>query len=238
MRTPSRRLAAPLLAVLLVVPAPVGADEAEGMSSFDWSGPHLGVFGIYSHATLRGNGNRAAIGRDDDDVLLGGVSGGYRWNLPHGLVGNLMLEVPLTGNSDGTVDTLFFPAPAFVPPVRYEYDLNWAFFVTGQLGYAFGRTLPFVEFGAGPASMTYRVFNVAGAGTYSPGAVQKATNTHIVWKIGIGVDHAFTDSIIGGLKLNYFRADNRRYEVPWNAPGPNYMGAHGFAIQATLGWKF
>lgn len=206
--------------------------------TFDWGGYHIGVFASHNWAELDTTNDRSEFSTDEDNVWLLGLFGGHRWHLDNNLVLNAQIEAPVFSPSGDAQDTTFFPLPTFNPPVTYEYEVNYAVLLTGQVGYAFGRTLPFVEAGVGRVDVTYRVLNVVGGGTYSPGAVQEASNTHTVWKIGIGVDHAITDYIIAGVKLNYMRSDKQGYEVPWNQPGPNNLGADLVSIGASVSYKF
>ena len=52
------------------------------------------------------------------------------------------------------------------------------------------------------------------------------------------IDHAIFDYLVAGLKFDYLRSDLESYDVPWNQPGPNNMGAEVYSVAATISYKF
>lgn len=237
-----------LVALALVLgvggPARAGEDSFLDLSflsddrPFDWTGVFLGVNVTRNWGHLDTNGDDTALDNDNDGATLVGGFGGARWETPFGLVIGGSVEAPFYGFSGGSNDTVFFPAPAFDPPVQYEYDVNYVIFVTGQIGYAVGRVLPYFEFGYGRANVDYKVLNVDNTNAYTPGATQKTDHTHSLWKVGGGVDVAVLDNLILGLEFAYITADQRSYDVPWLLPGPNNIGADAFSAGGSFSLKF
>lgn len=204
--------------------------------AFDWSGFYLGVFGGYSWGDIKqfpedGNGKR-----NDKDVWTGGLLGGYRIQRPSRFVFGAEVSIPLIDDKGTGEDLTFFALPAFNPPVRYEMEVNKGILIAGQVGYAFGRTMPYLELGIGILDATWRTRNVQGL-VYTPGAVQEASNTHTIYKVGVGVEHAVKDRVIAGLRYNYMETDKENYETIWNAPPPNPKKLWGHGVFATLTFK-
>lgn len=226
-----------LAAVAVIAATLPSSDARAGDFDMNWTGPHVGIFGAMAWGRLDTEGNRAHISNDNDEVPIVGAQAGYRFDLGRRLLLNALVEVPLISTEDGADDTRFFPAPAFNPPVTYEYDVNYAIFLTAQIGRSYGRFLPFFEFGAGLVDVTYRVRNVIGGGTYSPGALQETSNLHRVWKIGLGLDYALSKRIVAGIKANFMQSTEKSYDLPWNAPPPNRMGATAILVGAHLSLK-
>ncbi len=231
------------LAVVFVSSGVAIAEDKPSVSrtpTFDWSGPYAGIFTSHNWGDLDTQGNANHLSRDEDDVWVFGFLGGYRWNLPKQFVLGAQIEVPLDADTGTIEDITFFPAPAFQPPVIYEYDIDYAFLLIGQLGVAYDRLLPYVEAGIGRADVSYRINNVNEANAYSPGAAQKTSNVHTIWKLGVGLDYAVTDNWIAGAKLSYFKAERESYNLPWydDTPGRYDRGADGYSAYFTVSYKF
>lgn len=230
--------------VMVFIPFCVAiADDKASVSktpTFDWSGPYAGVFVSHNWGKLDTQGDTSHLSSDEDDVWASGLFGGYRWNLPRQFVLGAQIEVPLAADTGTVEDITFYPAPAFQPPVTYEYDVDNVFLAIVQLGIAYDRLLPYVEAGIGRAEVSYRINNVDYANAYSPGAAQKTSNVHTIWKVGLGLDYAVTDNWIAGVKLSYFKAEPESYNLPWydDTPGRYDRGAHGSSANFTLSYKF
>lgn len=205
---------------------------------FDWGGNYVGGYISHNWGKLDTEGDVNHISTDEDDVWIFGVFGGHRWKLQNDWIAGVAIEIPLTADTSGAEDITFFPRPAFDPPVTYEYDVDYAFLLLGQIGKSYGRVLPYVEAGIGRLGATYRVKNVDLADAYSPGFVQETSNDHWIWKLGAGLDYAISDNLIGGLKLSYIKSNQRSYDVQWLAPPPSYIGANTWSSYLTLSYKF
>ena len=204
----------------------------------DWTGVFAGISATRNWGHLDTNGDDTAIDNNNKGVTLVGAFGGVRWETPLGVVLGAQVEGPFYGFGGGANDTVFFAAPAFMPPVEYRWDVNWAIFVSGQIGYAIGRVLPYFEFGYGKADVEYKVLNVSPTNTYAPGSRQKTSHVHDLWKVGGGVDVAVLDNVVVGLDFAYMAAGRESYDVPWLLPGPNNIGADAFSAGGSVSIKF
>jgi len=223
-----------VLAISLLAIDSAVADDA----SFDWGGTYIGGYVSYNWGELDTEGDVTHLSTDEDEVPIMGIFGGHRWNLSNGLVAGVAVEIPLLAEEDGAEDVTFFPRPAFNPPVTYEYDIDYAFLLLGQIGRSYGRILPYLEAGVGRLEATYRVNNVDNNDVYTPGFVQQTSNTHWIWKAGAGVDYAIDNNLIAGFKLSYIKSNQESYDVPWLAPPPSNIGAESVSAYFTLAWLF
>lgn len=233
------------LGVLIGACGPAAADSyfsnlrflADDMP-YDWTGVFAGVSVTRNWGHLDTNGDDTALDNNNDGATLVGGFAGVRWESPWGVVLGAGFEAPFYGFAGDAADTLFFPAPAFMPPVQYEFDVNYVFFVTGQVGYDFEGILPYFEIGYGHAEVDYKVLNVAPNNTYSPGSVQRTSNHHTLYKFGGGIDVAMLENLIFGLEFSYVTTDSESYDVPWLLPGPNNIGADAFSAGGSISVKF
>lgn len=230
------RFVAALVSFFLLGMAPAKAADVE---AFDWTGFFFGGYGGHNWGDLDlSDDHRKTTGNFDENLWEAGVIGGYRRQLSNSMVIGGEVMVPLYQEKGTAEDTFFFPAPAFDPPVEYEAEGNWGFFVKGQVGRAFDRILPFVEAGIGAVNATGRTLNVDVNDNYKPGAEQEATNTHLALLVGAGVDYAVSDHFILGLRYNFVHLSDENYEMPWNKPPPNSFGASAHKIVVTISFKF
>jgi len=230
------RFSAALVSLVLLGVTPAMAVEAE---PFDWTGFFVGAYGAHNWGDLDiAQEHRATTGNFDENLWEAGVFGGYRKQLSNRMVIGAELMVPLYQEKGTAEDKVFYPAPEYKPPVKYEAEGNWGVFVKGQVGRAYKRTLPFLEIGVGLVNATGRTLNVDDSDEYDPGATQSDTNTHFAFLAGVGVDHAVTDHLILGIRYNYIHLSNEHYEMPWNDPPPNSFGASAHKVLATLSYKF
>ncbi|MFQ5567071.1 MAG: outer membrane protein [Paracoccaceae bacterium] len=232
---PVRFLAA-LLSLSLLGLAPAKAAEP---GTFDWTGFYLGAYAGFNWGNLDiSEDHLSTTGNFDENLWEAGVFGGYRRQLSNRMVIGAELMVPFFLEKGTAEDEVFFPAPAFDPPVKYEAEGNWGVFAIAQVGRAFNRTLPFIEAGIGVVNATGRTLNVDVNDLYDPGAKQSDTNTHFAFLVGAGIDHAVADHFVLGIRYNYMHLSNENYEMPWNAPPPNSFGASSHKVLATLTFKF
>jgi len=227
-----RLLAGLALGTFIAGPASAGAP------GYDWSGSYLGGYVSFNQGKLDTEGDVTHLSTDEDDVPLLGIFGGHRWNIGNDLVAGIAIEVPLWAEEDGAEDVTFYPSPAFDPPVTYDYDIDYAVLIMGQIGRSYGRWLPYVEGGVGRLGATYRVNNVDNSDAYSPGFVQKTSNDHWIWKAGVGLDYAIDENLVVGAKLSYIKSNQESYDVPWLAPPPSNIGAESVSAYFSLAWMF
>jgi opacity protein-like surface antigen len=232
--TPNR-LPSAVMAVLLASTTGVFAETG---ATVDWEGFFAGAYVSHNWGKLDTEGDTSHLSTDKDNVWMAGLLGGYRWQFENDLVAGIAFELPLVSETEGAEDVTWYPSPAFNPPAQYDYEIDWAFLIVGQLGRSYGRWLPYVEGGVGLLDATYRVKNVDQNDNYSPGSEQKTDNQHTIWKLGIGLDYKFDQNLVGGLKLSYIESDQQNYKVNWLKPWPAYIGAKSVSAYATLAYQF
>jgi outer membrane immunogenic protein len=126
---------------------------------------------------------------------LGGVQLGVNYQLNGfviGAEGDFSLASIMASTSSD-----FGGGPIF-GSVRHTYFATAA----GRIGYAFGRTLPYVKGGAAWTRYKYS-FDAPGVGNAF------GTFTRTGWMIGLGVEQAFWDNISAKIEYNYLDFGNR-----------------------------
>ena len=143
-------------------------------AAFSWSGPYLGVHGGYGWGT----GESAGFDESFDGGRFGGFVG-YNWQMSNGFVAGIERDV----NYDWNEETVAFGTGTA------EVDTGFSGSVRGRLGYAMDRTLIYA---AGGWTATEVNADAGAAGSFD--------DTLHGWTLGAGVEHAFTDNMIGRLQ--------------------------------------
>jgi opacity protein-like surface antigen len=229
----------PTLATAADIPARMVTKAPPIAVGYNWTGFYVGGFASYVDGSLEADpAHFATTGKFEDDGWAVGLMGGYRYQFANRVVVGAQIGAPIWTDKGTAEDLVFFPLPAFNPPVRYEAKINYVILGTLQLGYAFDRWLPFVVGGVGVADVTGTTYNVNAANAYSPGAKQESSASHLLWTIGFGVDYAVLNNLIAGVRYTYVDVAREGHNVPWNAPPPNDFGLDGHALHFTLAYRF
>lgn len=140
---------------------------------FNWTGLYVGIQGGYAWI----NADVPGLGDEDFD---GGVFGAYAGaNWQHGdWVFGIEGDVAYTW----TENTYFGV---------YDAGTDWQGSIRGRVGYAIDRTL------------IYGTGGLAIANAYIEGPGIDESDTMTGWTVGAGVEHAFTDNLIGRVEYRY-----------------------------------
>lgn len=169
-----------------------------------WDGPFVGVFGGFTRGTVS-----QPINFDFTGMLLG-VNAGANFSLENGIVLGVVGDVAW---SNATDPELLLPPGAF--------DMNWFGSVRGRVGYDAGAFLPYLTAGLAAAN---------GKLTASTGSVV-ASNVHLGWTVGAGVEVQATENLSIDLAYRYSDYGARSYGVlDWEFV--NHQ------VTAGLNWRF
>jgi len=196
---------------------------------------YAGVFGGYLSGKLNSNdpGHEATTGDYNDDSPMAGIFVGYQHQFDNDWVGGAEIIVPLYIEKGTAVDKVFFP-----DLVTYEASYRYALFFAGKFGHIFGSALPYVYGSVGFASVDGKTLNVDLEENYSPGFVQSAVATHLIWQLGGGLDYQVSEVIFVGVRVAAFIGAQADHTMPWNEPGPNLFGYNALLLQANIGYNF
>jgi hypothetical protein len=142
------------------------------------------------------------------------------------------LLIPVYMQKGTAVDAEYFPDAN--PRVIYEAKQKWSVLVGGRAGKAIGSWLPSAFVAVGLAGAEGRTLNVDDNDQYSPGFVQSATATHIVYQIGGGADVQLNETYFAGARILAFNANQQKYEMPWNAGEDDDFGMHSLLVQVHV----
>ena len=222
--------------ILAFIVGVCGTAAAQGRMApapiYNWTGFYAGAFGGYAWGKFGANPEHFASTTDiKDDGTMAGLQGGYRHQFINNFVigGELMLPLYMT---KGTARDIANPA------ITYEAKLNWAFLANAQLGYAYGRFLPYVFVGGGWTNVTGTTFNVSKAGVFALGQSDSVTVTHRALIAGFGLNYAVTDKFGLGLRYTYIDLSKENYEMAWNAPPPNPFWWNASTLFVTAEYRF
>ena len=148
----------------------------------------------------------------------------YRHQNANGLVLGADVVLPVYMFTGSAVDTVYFPGL-----VRYEADPRYGAFVDAHLGRAMGKVF---------ASINGKTLNVDNSDNYSPGFVQSAAATHLIWQGGIGMDYRMSRKVYAGGRVAAFMGTRADHTMSWNEPGPNQFGYRAALLQLNLGYGF
>ncbi len=173
---------------------------AQGPGGY-WTGSYIGVQGGYGTATaaFTAPGEAVPFGTLDLSGWLGGVRGGLDWqqgNIVFGLVGDVNI-------ADINANVVNFGG--FGSDVQATIDRAGSF--RGRLGFASNNFLFYGTAGLGVAHVNATVSNLAPADTGS----DTASNTHVGWTAGLGVEMAVSNNITIGAEWLYSDYGSRNY---------------------------
>ncbi|PQO24769.1 hypothetical protein C2I36_01415 [Rhodobacteraceae bacterium WD3A24] len=193
-------------------PAPVEPPVAQPAPppAFTWTGPYAGVqIGMLDGnidwndpgseepmvtPTVTNGGGGGYSASPDADGFVGGIYGGYNFHSS----GNTVFGVEAEYNwshADGEDDITY--SGGSPTPYTLESEITDTAAIRGRLGYAMDRTLFYGAAGVAWASLNLEVFDSRG------GSLEDWSDTLNGWTIGAGVEHAFTDRMVGRIDYRY-----------------------------------
>lgn len=177
-------------AITTTEPAPAPLPVA---SAYNWSGAYIGGQIGYGW----GNDKWSFQGIDytvpaKPDGFLGGIYGGYNWQVGNGFVLGADADFTFSGMKKSGIDGDDAGTPD--PTYGYGSKIDWTAALRGRLGYGADRFLPYI---AGGVAFAHQNVSASLSSPFS----ESATRTG--WTIGLGVDYAATDNLIVRAEYRY-----------------------------------
>ncbi|MGA2997606.1 outer membrane protein [Bradyrhizobium sp.] len=166
-------------------------------AAYDWSGFYIGING--GGGTSRFDWNADGFGDEGSHNATGGTVGGqvgYRWQMS-----SVVFGLEAQGNwadfKGNNVSLLFAPN-------QNQTKIDAFGLFTGQIGYAWDRTLLYVKGGAAVTDNKYAVFSAPG------GFVLDNTNeTRWGAAVGVGIEYAFAPNWSLGFEYDHLFMGNK-----------------------------
>jgi hypothetical protein len=219
---------------MVVVACALLSGVAQAEDNANWSGWRVGAFGgnLWGKVNSNDPTHEQTTGDYKDDGGIAGVYGGWRHQNAKNLVVGLELNVPFYVFTGSAVDTVYFPGL-----VKYEAKSKAGAFLGVNVGKAMGKALPYLHGAIGFARIDGRTLNVDDNDAYSPGFVQSATATHLMWQAGGGLDYQLGAKWLAGVRVVAFIGDRADHTMSWNEPGPNEFGYKATLLQFNVGYR-
>jgi outer membrane immunogenic protein len=196
------------LSLSLLTSSAFAADAlvSEAAPVFSWTGGYIGLQAGYAW----GSGNFDQITGPgfidtDPDGFLGGLYGGYNYQLSNNIVIGAELDV-VYANVDGSGE--IFVAPGVPSGFQATEELNWSGAARLRLGYAVDRVLPYIAGGV--------AFGDVDISSNAPGG-SSFGRTFTGWTIGLGLDYAMTDNLLLRGEYRYTDFGSKSFGDPVNA---------------------
>ena len=179
---------------------PLKAQRSTVTTAHHWTGFYVGLHAGGARSTTTSSAtDRAALiavfgGVPDPSGVFGGAQLGYNYQLPNNVV--LGFEVS-GGGGPGFSDTVSNPVASL------KSEMRWYTFVTGRVGYAFDRWMPYVLGGGAWAGLRATSVTLAGS------AVLR--NTHPGFVVGGGLAYAMTPNFSIAGEFRYVDLSARPY---------------------------
>ncbi|MDR6756659.1 outer membrane immunogenic protein [Mycoplana sp. BE70] len=194
---------------LAPVEAPVAPVITEVSGIYDWNGFYVGAMTGYDWTEADTDDGGVSASPGLDGWALGGYTG-YNYQMGSWVMG-LEGDVKYDWNSD----------KFDLGGIPMELETNWSGSLRARVGYAFDRTL---VYGTGGYAFTNAELRDRETG-------DSDKKTFNGWTIGAGLEHAFTDNLIGRAEYRYTDYGDK-----------NLMGVNtdlsSNSLMLGVGWKF
>lgn len=194
---------------LAPVEAPVAPVITEVSGIYDWNGFYVGAMTGYDWTEADTDDAGVSASPGLDGWALGGYTG-YNYQMGSWVMG-LEGDVKYDWNSD----------KFDLGGIPMELETNWSGSLRARVGYAFDRTL---VYGTGGYAFTNAELRDRETG-------DSDKKTFNGWTIGAGLEHAFTDNLIGRAEYRYTDYGDK-----------NLMGVNtdlsSNSLMLGVGWKF
>ncbi|GAA2849515.1 outer membrane immunogenic protein [Aminobacter aminovorans] len=162
-------------------------------AGFVWTGGYVGLQAGYGWGDGDLSSDVPAAAPAEIDGWSGGFYAGYNHQLANDVVLGIDADIAWSGiDGIGQLSVLGFP----VPGAGIDYELNWTGAVRARLGYAVDRFLPYI---AGGVAFAGADATLLGNGT----PFQEFSDTLVGWTLGVGVEYAFTDTLLARAEYRY-----------------------------------
>lgn len=214
-------------AILAFSGSAMAADVSEPVAStYDWSGPYLGVHAGYLWGDVDVDYEDLGGGGEIDGFIGGGL-GGLNFqsdNLVFGVEG----DFGLTGaDGNGVACMGDFDCATEI----YSYDMDWNAHLRARVGLAMDRTLIFIAGGLAIAE------HELGA-VYGNLMTGSGTETHYGFTIGGGAEYAMTDNLLLRLEYLYDDYGKERYNFGEDADDHYDADITAHTVRAALSYAF
>lgn len=229
-------------------PAPVQQPVIQpAPQAFNWTGGYVGL----QAGALNGDVDWSAEGESGNGTFSvyeanpepsgasGGIYGGYNWQGMGNTVFGVEAEYNWT-NADAEGDVTRTEGGENPDGGRYrntEAEITSTAAIRGRVGYAMDRTLVYVAGGAAFADLELSAYG----GDNEQNLRHEFSESRSGWTLGAGVEHAFTDSIVGRLDYRYSDFGTESYVDegcekcgPWDVD----IGLETHEIRAGVAWRF
>jgi outer membrane immunogenic protein len=198
-------------------------------SSFSWTGIYIGGQIGYMWGEGHLDFDVDGYGDPDPDGFIGGVYVGYNHQLPSGLVLGVDADAAF-GDVEGFGDGFQDDGTPATPGSGVQQDLNWSGAVRLRAGFAMDRFLPYIAGGVAFGDVEAEIFD-------SGVPVVSVSETYVGWTIGVGVEAAFTDNLIGRFEYRYTDFGDEDFAATVDAGAFN-LDLQTSDIRFGLGWLF
>jgi opacity protein-like surface antigen len=189
---------------------------------FSWTGFYVGAGGGFQAVTATGTGVSGA--NATATLWYATVDGGYRYQLPDNLVLGLDVFAPVWVSKGSS-------SPPGVGGVDSAKVL-FAVVPEAQIGYAFGRFLPYFGVGVGVADVRVNL-------NPAFGTTGTDTEPDVLLAVTFGVDYALTDNWSVGVRYDHIQAETTNYTFPAvPVPHVTQVGATMDGLAGVLRYKF
>lgn len=197
---------------------------------YSWTGAYLGVQAGYSWGQERtrfsdafGRGFNGARFSQGADTAIGGGQAGFNFQ-----IGGFVIGV------EGDVEALDASETLVAPGIAARVGRDWQASLRGRVGFAMDRFMIYATGGAAFTEFDYRVLDPA------TGLTANSSRSKIGWAAGLGVNFAYTDSLILGAEYRYTDFG----KVGHHAFGGPFQGlsvhqeTDAHALRASVAYKF
>jgi outer membrane immunogenic protein len=160
------------------------------VSYYNWSGCYFGghAGGLFARKEWTDAPSGFGLGSHDADSWLAGVQAGCNIQFGGGWVLGIQGDYAWTDADGSNVDVFGFTNHSQIKSLAS---------VTGRVGYAWDRFLPYVK-GGGAWERDNYDFAFGGV------TLATASETRSGWTVGVGGEYAFTDFLTGFIEYNYY----------------------------------
>lgn len=177
-----------------------------------WAGLYAGIEAGYGFGTADWTNDPNFSGDTNPDGFFGGAHIGYNFQSGAWVFGPEISV--LFGDMEGSGVQRANVLGATIRQDRSN-ALSWAVLANARVGYEMGGWLPYLSGGlaVGEGQATSSAFNETVPGLFSPN-IAKASETHVGFNIGVGVEKQITSNLSLGLDYKYIDLGSRTYNFP------------------------
>jgi outer membrane immunogenic protein len=212
------------------VPAP--------MAVYNWTGFYIGGnLGLgWNGGSYSDPAGRSFSSSGTNVKFLGGAQAGFNYEFAGGFLLGAEADFDFRPNSANTTNAINVPGGT----ASLTVNNGWLITLTGRLGYAFDRFLPYAKGGFAWVGSNNNSINLTPTGgtTASFGA---GNNQNYGWTVGAGVEWAFWGNVSARLEYDYIGLNSQTISVPGTAAilaGDSFTGSSRSIQMVNLGLNY